>query len=446
MRSFLLKRARVKEFGYGRMVAVVVVTLFAVFMLKKSGELDPNKELEQLAQRLAKDFPEPEEPAAPATASEKALAQLRRLLSEGSTVDLRFGQVDALPRDLEDEGLRQLIAEVRPLGVYGYAGWVRCALFAEWGRRDIQSVLAYLENPPPLDVPYRFPYHGWEERQARYSAFRGWSEDSPYVAIGALRTSDHPGAHWKWFAYREAARALAAQDGLRGWNLLPRGSERGGALLGLFEGLSDFATRLEAVNRWMPEFSAAGGRGFDLGGERFFTGTPQGEIRRAEFLTQVGAVLAEADFEGAMTWMTERAAEQDSARALLVDPMVVRYASLHPARAQRALKENSGETEALIRGILRGRPRLAPDLLTSVVPARRLVVLKEVVAVSNGSARRHYFPSPHRANVRLQDGEIYHAMMKAVDAGDLDPVATSSLQQELRRWFRDLLWWQRSQK
>ena len=117
-----------------------------------------------------------------------AARRLGRLLGEGKKPDTSFAAIEAAARKLSDEELHALIEEVWPLGVEGYAGWVRCALFAEWGRRDPEGALAYLADPPLLPEPMRNWSWSNEERQHLFSVFRGWGEIDPEAALARLST------------------------------------------------------------------------------------------------------------------------------------------------------------------------------------------------------------------------------------------------------------------
>ena len=124
--------------------------------------------------------------------------------------------------------------------------WVRCALFAEWGRRNPAAAIAYLRDPGTANNR-----EGWSTRQAWFSLFRGWAEVDPDAAAATLATVPFfdpeidpfansveavmVGRIWQNRAYEAVFHEWARRDGAAAWDHLPSEDEfRFSALRGMF--------------------------------------------------------------------------------------------------------------------------------------------------------------------------------------------------------------------
>ena len=99
----------------------------------------------------------------------------------GSRSDRGVGALEAVERwvgHLDDADLQELIGELGMEDYAGLTGWVRCALYAEWARRDPKVALAGAELLPDLDV-----HNNYAVQQVLFSVLRGWAESDPKAAL-----------------------------------------------------------------------------------------------------------------------------------------------------------------------------------------------------------------------------------------------------------------------
>lgn len=367
--------------------------------------------------------------------AQRTVESLRGLLQKGSSRQPSFLALETEVRVLGDEELFALIEELRPLGVNGYHGWLRCALFAEWGRRDPEGALAYLLEPPPLEKPLQFQNRGWEERQAFYSVFRGWAEVDPDAALARMKSGVNKSSLWHEYAYREIFRGLAARDGVEAWNRVPVEGERGGALQGYFRGFDSPIERLAAVKQWYPERISPGGLGYRIGPETFesMQGVSRNIHASSLFYCDAALALAELDLESAVRWVKAGKPSSDAER--FVRPLLLKWAEAHPQQALAELKRGHYDTATLVEGILRGDPTHAALLSHVEDEQERRVVLERVIELANGERVEHFFPSPDRPPHRQQDAERFRLLNNVVDESALDQEVTDRFRSELRREF-----------
>lgn len=155
-----------------------------------------------------------------------AAEQLQGLKEHRGGSELSFKQVSEMARRLNDEPLVKLAKEVGVGRTDGMRGWVRAAVFAEWGNRDFDAAMTRLSGVAHLDSGHQ---------QALYAVFRGSRPAEPVKALFHLRRmfEDYPSAvgaftrMWAKRALQEVFADMAAQQPDRAWQMLTSEFENG---------------------------------------------------------------------------------------------------------------------------------------------------------------------------------------------------------------------------
>jgi hypothetical protein len=112
--------------------------------------------------------------------SAEAVTRLRNLLEQRPSSSHRFETVERWVGHLDDADLQELIGELGMEEYAGLIGWVRCALYAEWARRDPKVALARAEA-----LPDSGDHRNYAVQQTLFSVLRGWVESDPEAALAA---------------------------------------------------------------------------------------------------------------------------------------------------------------------------------------------------------------------------------------------------------------------
>jgi len=110
--------------------------------------------------------------------SAEATRRLRDLLTQEPSSSHRFETVERWVGHLDDSAIGELIEELGMEEYAGLTGWVRCALYAEWARRDPRGALARAEA-----LPDSGDHRNYAVQQVLFSVLRGWAESDPEAAL-----------------------------------------------------------------------------------------------------------------------------------------------------------------------------------------------------------------------------------------------------------------------
>lgn len=152
----------------------------------------------------------------PATSVSQQLQELRTL--RGDT-NMSFAAVSGLAGRLERDALPTLAREIGTGRTDGMSGWVRAAVFAEWGKRDFMAAMHQLWKSAHLDSGHN---------QALYAVFRGSRPSEPAEALLHLQRmfKDHSSAvgaftrGWAKRALREVFSEMTTTQPEKTWQIL----------------------------------------------------------------------------------------------------------------------------------------------------------------------------------------------------------------------------------
>lgn len=416
------------------LVGIAVVVLFAVDRMaggvaEEDGAIGTKKsELSTKAPRQLRGEGGPQG----VLSSVEAAARLRKLLQMQSIAEHYFDDIEELAKRLSDDELRALIEEVGLRSVMPLAPWIRCALFAEWGRRDPHAAMAYLSDPTTENAA-----EGWSARQAWFSIFRGWSEGEPDAALAILNEGKFargegavgtgiPGMmqdpYWRRFAHVTVFRELARRDGLAAWDHLPeKRLMRLASLEGLFQGVQNPADRLALINKWVPEWIEAQNSS-DL----------EGRQSRQELLVglMAGVALADLDMQLAKDWLG--GLEGSPVGSVVPLQMILRiWARQQPERALEYIPTaTQDELPSLLNGVLQSRPELVGDAILRIEDSdvRHETLLGAIPQIAYMS---RFFPSPGRGTRMQSTVLIRESLTNVIEGGGFSATQQAAMKEIL---------------
>lgn len=355
--------------------------------------------------------------------------RLRSLVGTPLASAPRFETVERWAAALSDGELRELVDEAGMEGHAGLAGWLRCALYAEWGRRDPRAAAASLQGRGK-------PASNWDHArsQAWFSLYRGWAEVDPEAALASLDAAtelpesafglnDTARSKARTAIYRELARRHPGDL----WELAtrsPEGPHDPVVMRGLLKGPRASIEAL--VGRWTDTvwrepFNLEGLKAYHNMLNSNFSGfvhqPPAEQIAR-----ETALALAERDFDAGLSWIRESDLGLEADTRNRVFGFHDDWARRHPREALERIAANRDpeRNKVLAYGVLAGDPSLGPELVAHFDQARdRWDVI--FTAMSSGSNHHvdDFYPAPGQANA-LRDFEAnYHAILATMEAAEL---------------------------
>ena len=376
----------------------------------------------------------------------EAAKRLRALPSTALGDAPPFDLVDAWTEKLTREDLMSMIEADRFDSYTGLDGWLRCALFAEFGRRDPNAAIAFLRNYPQTDET-----QGYAIQQSWYSLLRGMAERDPHGALAALEKHEEYGI--RLVAVRHATRAiyreLARADPDTAWRMVG-GGERGlldpVAVSGFFEGLLDADEAQRFISNWSGrhwESEEAAARYDEHARATSASGIRSGAVALLPIETiasDAGPAWARHDVEAAIAWLDNHGPGTDQAREWRAIRMLEDYAVQNPEEAMRYLAEdveNPRHMTQLAIGLIASDSSLGPEALGHV-PDRAARISALLVAVSQGGSHHvnDFFPAPGRHNPLRDFEQRYHDLLALIDSGDFGDHQSQSMRRRLHQTFR----------
>lgn len=361
------------------------------------------------------------------------LQELMRLRPDGV---MRFEDVERWVKALSDDELALIADGLDFDDADGYEGWVRSAIFAEWGRRDPGAAQALLQEHP-LGQERNFAIE-----QAWFAVYRGWAEtdlEAAYEALLAMgNTSSWPGAA-AWKKAREMMfRQFTHRHGVDAWERVQAvGLSDEDALRGYFLGQPpknlQAALDLWRTQHWVPTKKSEGDTG-SLG-SRFVV-----HFSKVDQIAQAGALtMAQHDLGAALAWLEEGPGQYRNHRQVL---NVLRlWAKNSPDEAQALLpdylSQNVDWGVALAQGILAQDASRASTVLSLVPNAAHGEVLLHGVGTGGQPDEESYFPEPHRRNHLPHYVEQYRSLRNGIALADLSEELAQDLKVTLNHEFRE---------
>lgn len=314
--------------------------------------------------------------------SKDAALRLKAILHGDTPLPDEFAELEKLARYLHPVELMSRISSLDGADPLGAKGRIRCALFAEWGRRDAAAALDF------ADAPALAKADPWVERQIDFSIHRGWADSDPAAAFADL-IADPPGSDDSRSAWAYTVQAIfygwVKRDSNAAWQYLAHWPEdlppvRDAALAGFFEGLpsTEYASRAGMIaGEWR------GPQALQRAREQNPVSTAEADHYsvlpdNTTSPTVVAAAWARYDPDAALDWLAT--CEGPLSQSSMRQGMAFRWASQSPRNAFQwlVIRASAGEQpdEALAHGIFLGLTRQDPALAASsleMLPAARMM-------------------------------------------------------------------------
>lgn len=409
-------------------IAIVVLLLAGASILVLSRSDSPNEEGDRKSARKidpadrGAEAKSDRDPKA-AGSSIPATKQIRTILAAALSDAPKFEELEDLTRSLTDAELQELIAEIGFFGEQGLTGWVRSALFAEWGRRDPIAALNSLRS---RSVP-KGTQNSTE--QALFAIYRGWAENDPAAAVARLKKGTLPGeidgqltrvlsGQWTGYAYTEVFKQFAAQDESAAWEALP---PRPAALRGFFGGMRNERQLRSYVDRWIGNWNSEEG----IKAHEKYAAQLRSPLSGAimvptdETIARSAALsLARFDLKAAEEWLREAGPGDEQSRIQRRSELLSDWAAANPEQAQELIGMEGYHQPTIARGIIQGDPSRAVELMEAMDDhGERARSLLTAVSSLGNTHVRDFFPIPGERNRLPNFEERYQQMLDAVEAG-----------------------------
>lgn len=380
--------------------------------------------------------------------STEAVRRLHNLLAQQPLSSHRFETVERWVGHLGDADLQDLIGELGMEDYAGLTGWVRCALYAEWARRDPKAALARAEElPDPGD------HRNYAVQQVLFSVLRGWAESDPKAALAErnrlVKRLGSASSALTNLIFRE----LARRDPEAEWR---RFSNYSGPLKAFFMGLDGKESVVHYLDRWDRErwssveahhrYAAYKARLAERrrSDSEWTNLTPVRPVRQpGDEHVAAGAALAlaEYDVEGAVSWLSEHGPGDDADRRGRIYGMLSEWASAHPAEALRLIEEDRLEshTRSLAYAAIKGDPGIARAVMQAMDDhgeSERAAALRDSMLELDSIHEADLFPAPGLPNRLPNFQERYECLLDAVEAGNFRADRKRSLLRSLYQEFR----------
>lgn len=327
-----------------------------------------------------------------------AIDKLRSICEMDVSKAPQFETLEVWAGDLTDNNLLELIRESQSDSYRGLAGWLRCALYAEWGRRDPRAALDDLLKHSELA--------GTCGNQAVFSILRGWAEEDPDAAMAEARRmispfSDYEGhgpdriieTIWFQLANRDPegilARISSNQDPLLG-SL---------EMAGVFKGLRNRSDLDFALQKWTKHMWNLPSTQLAIATDWVVPTQPASYRHTIAMNVALDAALALAahDFDAAASWLKENPLGSDVDCAERIERFNILWAHSHPKEALARLRSDphSEFAQQYAIAVLCKDPSQGLKVMTYLdTPERRFEAISIAASNLNTYTARDFFRSP----------------------------------------------------
>ena len=355
-----------------------------------------------------------------------------------------FETVDHWASQLSDQELQDLIAESGFGDHTRLHGWLRCALYAEWGRRDHEAALAHLEVHKPLPPKFNYAFD-----QALFSTLRGWTETDPLAAALALENSRELRINR---IYDIASEHLATADPERALELGRRTANDEyyydyNPMQGIFRGLESEETLNKAIDFWLEDT-------WESPHTKELINTLQKQLSSSfssytptpnavAVFEEAALALADHDFDQAIEFIqanTQRG--EDQAEGTISDTFA-KWAERNPQEALGTLRAHQYPEyhSELAVGILANDLSMASQVLDLFSHDNQKSSLIGYV-ISDARADFYiddFFPAPDQANSLRDFQQDYSDIRKLIDNASLQQDSRANLLRSLDEKFAKVL-------
>ncbi len=341
-----------------------------------------------------------------------------------------FDTVDRWATGLTDCELRKLIEETGMEEDKDLAGWLRCALFAEWGRRDPEAARQYLRGFDLERERHAFA-------QSWFSVFRGWASKDPDAALAALREFEadpplHDGVRAKIdrddavirCSTRAIFTALALKDPEHAWQLAQGSLKESGAMEGIARGAAGSEALQLMLVEWVRQIckkpvpqpvteEVSGDSVVSLSGSA---------LREEDLLTwAVALAIGANDIDRGAAWISSLG-DVDSSEGLSLMNYHMDWARNHPEEALALLELDSNRKyhRTLACGLLKADPSFGPQVMALMPDDHDRCDLANEFTITLGSYYdSDFFPAPGQRNPLHDFEAAYHQVLETIAAAKL---------------------------
>ncbi len=358
-----------------------------------------------------------------------------------------FDTVDLWATGLTDSELRKLIGETGMEEDKDLAGWLRCALFAEWGRRDPDAALSYLRG---------FEFHNgkYAVDQSWFSVFRGWASNYPDAALAGLREFeakiplshregriDRPESYMIHYATRAIFAELAANDPEHAWQLAQGSLKEPGVIDGIVRGAASSPALQSMLDQWVeqnwksPETQQALEKM-----KRQAESSISGEIPippNLQVAESVALALGNTDFERGEAWIHSLGNAGWGVSGNLLD-YYRNWATNHPDEAMTRLEldPKRESNKSIASGLLAADPSLGSQVMALMPDDRsRGDLASQCFTTCASYYLTDYFPAPGQRNPLHDFETVYHQVLESVAAAKLPAAHETRVLEDVNREF-----------
>lgn len=370
--------------------------------------------------------------------SAEAVGRIRRLLLQKPSSAHKFETVEKWVGQINEADLQELIEAIAMDSDKGLTGWVRCALYAEWARRDPAAALAAAEA-----LPDSVDNRNFSLQQVLFSVLRGWAETDPMAALDTLARLNERLGYGSSQCANAIYRELARRDPEAAWQYC-----KSHPVEGFFQGLDGRDSVIHYLNRWSDEFwnTDEARKGFeDYRRSRESSPSPTGRIQipiEEATVAKAALALANHDLDAALDWLRQHGTGNEQDHSRRVFDLTQAWATAHPEQALKLINDERFRDNffPLTYGAIRGDPALAPRIMQEIKGhSERAGVLLPAISSMGSNRVDDFFPAPGQRNRLPNFQERYDALLEGIEVGNFSDNQKASVLKDLNQEFAQVL-------
>ena len=353
-----------------------------------------------------------------------AIDKLRSIRDMDVSKAPRFETLEIWAEDLTDNDLLQLLRESQSDTHAGLTGWLRCALYAEWGRRDPHQALEdFLHVTKP---------EGTAAAQALFSIFRGWAKVDPDAALEKASEIMSPFSEYSVpNVLQTLSEAIYFEQAVRDPDhILKRLSSNQDRLLGssemagVFKGLRNKSDLDFALQKWTKHVWNLPSTKLAIATDWVVPTEPASYRHTIAMNVALDAALALAahDFDAAASWLKKNPLGSDVTCAERIERFNILWAHSNPKEALARLRSDpqSEFAQKYAIAVLCRDPSQGPKVMPYLdTPERRFEAISIAASDLNTYTNRDFFPVPGQMNRLLDYEGSYRSLLETIDAARL---------------------------
>lgn len=356
-----------------------------------------------------------------------AIDKLRSIRHMDVSKAPRFETLEIWAEDLTDNDLLQLIRESQSDPDWGLAGWLRCALYAEWGRRDPHQALEdFLQVTKP---------EGTAAAQALFSIFRGWAKVDPDAALARASEIMSPFSDYSVpNVLHTLSQAIYFEQAARDpEHILKRLASNQDLLLGslemagVFKGLRNRSDLDFALQKWTKHV-------WNLPSTQLAIATDW----VVSVALDAALALAAHDFDAAASWLKDNPLGSEVDDAERIERFNILWAHSNPKEALARLRSDpqSEFAQKYAIAVLCRDPSQGPKVMPYLdTPERRFEAISIAASDLNTYTDRDFFPVPGQMNRLLDYEGSYRYLLETIESAKLPDDRRAALLETVHQNF-----------